>query len=48
MHHGLGENGQLPNYMFKHPSAEQQNSYFLHFTCFDQGTGKILSSFRPG
>ena len=48
MHYGLGENGQLSNYVFKHPSTEQQNSYFLHFTYFEQDAGKILSSFKPG
>ena len=48
VHNGLGENGQLSNYVFKHPSTEQQISYFLHFTYFDQDAGKILSSFKPG
>ena len=46
--YGLVENGQWSNYIFKHPSTEQQNSYFLHFTYFEQDAGKILSSFKPG
>ena len=48
VHYGLVENGQWSNYIFKHPSTEQQNSYFLHFTNFEQDAGKILSSFKPG
>ena len=48
VHYGLVENGQWTNYIFKHPSTEQQNSYFLHFTYFEQDAGKILSSFKPG
>ena len=48
VHYGLVENGQWSNYIFKHPSTEQQNSYFLHFTYFEQDAGKILSSFKPG
>ena len=48
VHYGLVENGQLSNYIFKHPSTEQQNSYFFHFTYFEQDAGKILSSFKPG
>ena len=46
--YGLVENGQWSNYIFKRPSTEQQNSYFLHFTYFEQDAGKILSSFKPG
>ena len=42
VHRGLGENGQLPNYMFKHPSAEQQNSYFLHLSVLTRVRGKFL------
>ena len=48
VHYGLVENGQWSNYIFKHPPTEQQNSYFLHFTYFEQDAGKILSSFKPG
>ena len=49
VHYGLVENGQWSNYIFKHPSTEQQNSYFLHFTYFEQDAGKILShGFKPG
>ena len=48
VHYGLVENGQWSNYIFNHPSTEQQNSYFLHFTYFEQDAGKILSSFKPG
>ena len=48
VYYGLVENGQLSNYIFKHPSTEEQNSYFFHFTYFEQDAGKILSSFKPG
>ena len=34
VHYGLVENGQLSNYIFKHPSTEQQNSYFFSFYLF--------------
>ena len=42
VHHGLGENGQLPNYMFKHLSAEQQNSYICILPVLTRVRGKFL------
>ena len=30
VHYGLVENGQWSNYIFKHPSTEQQNSYRIY------------------